>query len=55
MTVEVPTTKLQEKVGDYDREEAMRHCPNCSQRLEEQRCKLLCRTCGYYMSCADYY
>lgn len=33
----------------------MLYCPNCSQRLEELKCKLFCRDCGYYMSCADYY
>ncbi len=30
-------------------------CPNCSAKLESSRCKLVCRQCGYYMSCADYY
>ena len=30
-------------------------CPVCSRRLEPTRCKLLCETCGYYMSCSDYY
>lgn len=29
-------------------------CPTCSARLTERKCKLICETCGYYMSCADY-
>jgi hypothetical protein len=36
-------------------EDPSRYCPVCSQRLESRRCKLVCATCGYYMSCADYY
>lgn len=36
-------------------EDASRYCPVCSRRLESSRCKLVCRGCGYYMSCADYY
>jgi hypothetical protein len=33
----------------------MLHCPVCSLRLSERKCKLFCERCGYFMSCADYY
>jgi hypothetical protein len=32
-----------------------RFCPNCSAELKEQRCKLSCPQCGFYLSCADFY
>lgn len=38
-----------------DEANPMMYCPVCSQRLEQSKCKLKCRRCGYYMSCADYY
>lgn len=36
-------------------DEPMLYCPVCSTRLTERKCKLICETCGYYLSCADYY
>jgi methionyl-tRNA synthetase len=38
-----------------NQQEPMLYCPVCSRRLTEQKCKLFCEQCGYYMSCADYY
>jgi hypothetical protein len=32
-----------------------RFCPTCSTDLVEQKCKLKCPQCGYYLSCSDFY
>ena len=32
----------------------LRHCPNCGQTLVDRSCKLVC-SCGYFLSCSDYY
>ena len=44
-----------ETAAEPKHEEPMLYCPVCSTRLTGRKCKLICETCGYYMSCADYY
>ena len=29
-------------------------CASCGARMDERKCKLICR-CGYFLSCSDYY
>jgi hypothetical protein len=29
-------------------------CANCGAKMDERKCKLVCR-CGYFLSCSDYY
>jgi Zn finger protein HypA/HybF involved in hydrogenase expression len=51
------TIKL-EAVGSGQKvqvEYAMAYCPRCSAQLAQRSCKMICPSCGYYMSCSDFY
>ena len=52
------TTAQQPKpasVRQPDPNRLMRTCANCGSAMEERKCKLICRGCGYFLSCSDYY
>ena len=40
--------------ADHDPAAVLLTCANCGARMDERKCKLICR-CGYFLSCSDYY
>jgi hypothetical protein len=51
----VEPEKLQPEVDETTGADVLQTCPNCSIRLRDQHCKLVCLQCGYFLSCSDFY
>ena len=39
---------------DIDPAAVILTCANCGAAMDERKCKLIC-SCGYFLSCSDYY
>jgi hypothetical protein len=42
--------------GDFSEDPGlvMTSCANCGEQMLDRKCKLIC-SCGYFLSCSDYY
>ena len=49
-----PARRPGEAFEPEDPADLMLTCANCGARMDERKCKLICR-CGYFLSCSDYY
>ena len=52
-----PTMPPPGRVGDapdIDPAAVILTCANCGAAMDERKCKLIC-SCGYFLSCSDYY
>jgi len=45
---------VRQGIEPHDPGELILVCANCGARMDERKCKLVCR-CGYFLSCSDYY
>jgi hypothetical protein len=52
--LEEPGGQVRADIGPDDPGELILTCTNCGARMDERKCKLICR-CGYFLSCSDYY
>jgi hypothetical protein len=51
---EIPAVTAGSGIADVDPAAILLTCANCGAAMDERKCKLIC-TCGYFLSCSDYY
>ena len=51
---DAPTENCPVPSNKYVSGEHWRFCPQCGQELINEKCKLRCPRCHYFMSCSDF-
>jgi hypothetical protein len=50
----IPEDSPQQKPVDR-KPDISSYCPNCGSQMRDSRCKMVCKTCGFFLSCSDFY
>lgn len=52
--IELAESSPEPLTGAFDPALTIQTCANCGATMIERKCKLIC-SCGYFLSCSDYY